>query len=89
VPPRERSSTAAPPPGQRTLHDLVPSAKQKNKFYAVATGREGPKIYRSWESTKQNVDNYPGNRHQGFATLLLAQAWLRTKGVNTTVTVEP
>ncbi|KAH9919131.1 uncharacterized protein B0H18DRAFT_655999 [Fomitopsis serialis] len=28
---------------------------RKNKFYAVRKGREGPRIYSSWEAAKENV----------------------------------
>ncbi|KAJ3801151.1 hypothetical protein GGU11DRAFT_276760 [Lentinula aff. detonsa] len=53
----------------------MPKASRKS-YYAVCVGREGPKIYNSWEECKQNTSRYPGAKHRGFLTYQDAQDWL-------------
>jgi hypothetical protein len=36
------------------LSDIMPKASKK-KYYAVRSGREGPKIYDSWEEVSANT----------------------------------
>lgn len=49
----------------------------KQKFYAVSTGRKGPKVYGSWDECKDNVIRYPGTRHKSFLTRADADAWIK------------
>ncbi|KAJ3860214.1 hypothetical protein EV359DRAFT_24944, partial [Lentinula novae-zelandiae] len=49
----------------------MPKASKKS-YYAVCIGREGPKIYNSWDETSR----YPGAKHRGFSTYQDAQDWL-------------
>ncbi|KAJ7293180.1 PIF1-like helicase-domain-containing protein [Mycena rebaudengoi] len=46
------------------------------KFYAVAKGKEGAKLYRSWDECKNNVSRYPGAIHKSFNSLEQAETWL-------------
>lgn len=48
----------------------------KHKFWAVRVGREGPKIYTSWEECKKNVDKYPSAKQKGFPTRGLAKEYI-------------
>ncbi|KAF9023412.1 hypothetical protein BDZ89DRAFT_166822 [Hymenopellis radicata] len=48
----------------------------KVKFFAVAVGREGPKIYDTWTECEKNVKRYPGAKHKSFPTRREAQEWL-------------
>lgn len=48
----------------------------KQKFYAVRTGRHGPNIYTSWNETKAAVDGFPNARHRSFDTKQAAEEWL-------------
>lgn len=45
------------------------------KYYA-AIGREGPKIYTTWEATQKNVSGFSGARHKSFARQEEAQNWI-------------
>lgn len=52
--------------------------KKKNKFYAVACGRETG-IYREWfgeNGAEAQVKEFPGARYMKFSNLTDAQAWL-------------
>jgi len=52
--------------------------KNKNKFYAVACGRE-PGIHREWygeNGAEAQVKEFPGARYRKFSNLSDAQAWL-------------
>ncbi|KAF7339973.1 ATP-dependent DNA helicase PIF1 [Mycena venus] len=42
------------------------------KYYAVARGREGPKVYRSWDETSR----FPGAVHKSFTSIEQAETWL-------------
>ncbi|KAJ3556482.1 hypothetical protein NM688_g2009 [Phlebia brevispora] len=44
----------------------------KTKYYAVKIGKEGPKIYDSWDE----VSRYPGAIHKAFSSLSQAEQWL-------------
>ncbi|KAJ7919044.1 PIF1-like helicase-domain-containing protein [Mycena leptocephala] len=46
------------------------------KYYAVARGRDGPKIYNSWDECKENVSRYPGAVHKSFNSMEQAETWL-------------
>ncbi|TFK57661.1 hypothetical protein OE88DRAFT_1651514 [Heliocybe sulcata] len=48
----------------------------KVKYYAVKIGREGPKIYSSWDECKDNTQRIPGAVHKSFTTRSQAEAWL-------------
>ncbi|KAF8922222.1 hypothetical protein CPB85DRAFT_1427550 [Mucidula mucida] len=54
----------------------------KVKYFAVAVGREGPKIYDNWTECDKNsinllkVTRYPGGKHKSFPTRREAQEWL-------------
>jgi ATP-dependent DNA helicase PIF1 len=49
----------------------------KNKYYAVKLGREGPKIYNTWDECNTNVSRYPGAIHKSFTSLTQAEEWLK------------
>ncbi|KAL4268423.1 ATP-dependent DNA helicase PIF1 [Pleurotus pulmonarius] len=49
----------------------------KVKFYAVKVGREGPKIYESWNDCKTNTAGFPGSTHKSFASRREAEDWLK------------
>ncbi|KAJ7462773.1 PIF1-like helicase-domain-containing protein [Mycena galericulata] len=46
------------------------------KYYAVSKGREGPKVYNSWDECKENVSRFPGAVHKSFTSIGQAEAWL-------------
>ncbi|KAL4244571.1 ATP-dependent DNA helicase PIF1 [Abortiporus biennis] len=50
----------------------------KAKCYAVRNGREGPKIYNTWEEAKINVARYPGAIHKSFplSQIKEAETWV-------------
>ncbi|KAI0374520.1 hypothetical protein BV20DRAFT_1087041, partial [Pilatotrama ljubarskyi] len=48
----------------------------KQKYYAVHNGRQGTKIYTTWEETKANVSRFSGAIHKSFRSLPEARAWL-------------
>ncbi|KAK0208416.1 hypothetical protein DFS33DRAFT_443144 [Desarmillaria ectypa] len=48
----------------------------KPKFWAVRVGREGPKIYTSWEECEKNVSRYPSAKQKGFPTRVLAEEYI-------------
>ncbi|KAK0473303.1 hypothetical protein IW261DRAFT_714731 [Armillaria novae-zelandiae] len=48
----------------------------KPKFWAVRVGREGPKIYTSWEECQKNIDKYPSAKQKGFPTRGLAEEYI-------------
>ncbi|KAG9223170.1 hypothetical protein CCMSSC00406_0000141 [Pleurotus cornucopiae] len=49
----------------------------KVKFYAVKVGREGPKIYESWNDCKANTAGFPGSTHKSFPSRREAEDWLK------------
>lgn len=50
----------------------------KMKYYAVRNGRQGARIYTSWNETNENVSRYPGAVHKSFKTISQAEDWLAT-----------
>ena len=48
----------------------------KKKYYAVVGGREGDKIYTSWDQCRRQVIGVPGVIYKGFADLPEAEAFL-------------
>ena len=42
--------------------------KSRKNFYAVARGRSGERIYRTWGECAEQVLGYKGARFKGFAT---------------------
>ncbi|KAJ7785925.1 PIF1-like helicase-domain-containing protein [Mycena metata] len=46
------------------------------KFYAVSKGREGPKVYKTWDECKDNVSRFPGAVHRSFSSMEQAETWL-------------
>jgi ribonuclease HI len=38
------------------------------KYYAVCKGREGPKIYTSWEECNKSISGFPGAKYKSFGT---------------------
>jgi viroplasmin and RNaseH domain-containing protein len=38
-------------------------------------GREGPKIYESWDETRMNTQGVSGTSHKSFPTRKEAEAW--------------
>lgn len=48
----------------------------KMKYYAVRNGRQGARIYTSWNETTVNVSRYPGAVHKSFKTISQAEDWL-------------
>ncbi|OBZ79224.1 ATP-dependent DNA helicase PIF1 [Grifola frondosa] len=53
----------------------MPKAK-KVKYYAVRRGREGVKIYTTWDEAKANTSRCGGAVFKSFNTLAEAQQWL-------------
>ncbi|KAJ7042611.1 hypothetical protein C8F04DRAFT_84082 [Mycena alexandri] len=49
---------------------------QMPKFYAVSKGREGPKVYKTWDECKENVSRFPGAVHKAFSSMEQAETWL-------------
>ena len=48
----------------------------KQKVYAVKVGREGVKIYDTWEECERNVKGFPKSEFQPFETEAEAERWL-------------
>jgi len=46
-----------------------------SKYYAVKSGKEGPKIYDNWPDCKRNVDGFSGATYKAFRTLAEAGAF--------------
>ena len=53
---------------------------KKPKFYAVAIGKNGPGIYKTWSECKEQVHEHPGNLQRGFATREECVKYIREKG---------
>ncbi|TFY61108.1 hypothetical protein EVG20_g7185 [Dentipellis fragilis] len=49
----------------------MPKAPRK-KYYAVKIGREGPRIYETWDE----VSRHPGAIHKSFTSRIAAEQWL-------------
>lgn len=50
---------------------------KKSKFYGVARGAEGAKIYNSWEECELNVKGFKGARYKSFKTKEEASDWIQ------------
>ncbi|KAI9462362.1 PIF1-like helicase-domain-containing protein [Lactarius psammicola] len=48
----------------------------KKSYYAVKKGREGPKVYESWEECRMTVTRYPRAEFKKFRSLAAAEAWI-------------
>ncbi|KAF9270564.1 hypothetical protein L218DRAFT_42956 [Marasmius fiardii PR-910] len=46
------------------------------KFYAVCVGRDGPKIYNTWEECKANTARYSGAKYKAFSSITQARDWI-------------
>jgi hypothetical protein len=57
-----------------------PFGGKKKTFYAVAVGRDGPKVYTSWEAARAAVEKHPGAKHKSFATQAEAVIYLEQHG---------
>ncbi|KAF7367214.1 ATP-dependent DNA helicase PIF1 [Mycena sanguinolenta] len=55
---------------------LASNSMPKPKYYAVAQGKEGPKVYHNWDECSKNVSRYPGAIHKSFSSLEHAETWL-------------
>ncbi|KAH9044702.1 PIF1-like helicase-domain-containing protein [Lactarius pseudohatsudake] len=51
-------------------------AKTKKSYYAVKKGRDGPKVYGSWEECRMTVTRYPRAEFRKFRSLADAEAWI-------------
>ncbi|EKM60760.1 uncharacterized protein PHACADRAFT_189886, partial [Phanerochaete carnosa HHB-10118-sp] len=54
----------------------MPKAGRK-KYYAVRRGREGPKVYETWEECKLNVSRFPAPAYKSFGARAKAEAWIK------------
>ena len=50
---------------------------KKSKFYGVARGAEGAKIYDTWSQCERNVKGYKGARYKSFKTKEEAMQWIQ------------
>ena len=50
---------------------------KKSKFYGVARGAEGAKIYNSWEECELNVKGVKNSRYKSFKTKEEAMQWIQ------------
>lgn len=50
---------------------------KKSKFYGVARGAEGAKIYDTWEQCELNVKGFKGARYKSFKTKEEAMQWIQ------------
>ena len=50
---------------------------KKSKFYGVARGAEGAKIYNSWEQCERNVKGVKNSRYKSFKTKEEASEWIQ------------
>ncbi|THH28278.1 hypothetical protein EUX98_g5905 [Antrodiella citrinella] len=51
-------------------------AKAGGRYYAVKAGREGPKVYSTWDEALRNTDRFPGAVQKSFKTLSEAEDWI-------------
>lgn len=56
------------------------------KFYAVAHGRMGPRIYTDWEQCKADVSGFQGAVYKSFPTREQASEWIKTPRETSTIT---
>ena len=52
---------------------------KKPNFYAVAIGKNGPGICKTWSECKEQTHGYPGNKQRGFATRKECVEYIREK----------
>lgn len=50
---------------------------KKSKYYAVARGSEGAKIYDTWEECELNVIGVKNSRYKSFKTREEAEQWIQ------------
>ena len=48
-------------------------------FYAVLKGRDGAKIYSSWDAAKAATDKFKGATHRKCGSMDEAEAWIADK----------
>ncbi|KAF8272918.1 hypothetical protein EI94DRAFT_105373 [Lactarius quietus] len=51
-------------------------AKTRKFYYAVKKGRDGPKVYDSWEECRMTVTRYSRAEFKKFRSLADAEAWI-------------
>ena len=54
----------------------MPKSRAKN-FYAVARGKTGEGIYRTWGECQEQVSGHKGARYKGFATREECEEFIR------------
>ncbi|KZT22125.1 hypothetical protein NEOLEDRAFT_681302 [Neolentinus lepideus HHB14362 ss-1] len=69
-------SAAVSVAGHHLLYKSLHHGMPKMKYYAVKIGREGPKIYPSWDECKENTCRVSGAIYKSFRTRAQAEAWL-------------
>ena len=50
---------------------------KKSKYYAVARGLEGAKIYDTWEQCEPNVIGVKNSRYKSFTSKEQASEWIQ------------
>jgi Caulimovirus viroplasmin len=55
---------------------LQAESMPKQKFYAVAVGRDGPRIYSTWNEARSATQAFAGQLHKSFSTRSDAESWL-------------
>ena len=63
-------------PYRRLWRENMP---KKPNFYAVAIGKNGPGICKTWSECKEQTHGYPGNKQRGFATRKECVEYIREK----------
>uniref|UniRef100_A0A6U1LVX6 RNase H type-1 domain-containing protein n=1 Tax=Fibrocapsa japonica TaxID=94617 RepID=A0A6U1LVX6_9STRA len=61
----------------------------KKKFYAIANGRNGPKIVRTWKECSQEVQGFSGAVFKGFSEQAEAETFLLMYGVSADLQESP
>lgn len=52
----------------------IPKSSRR-KYYAVHVGREGPKVYETWQECQANVSRWPGAMFKSFLSRKAAEEW--------------
>eukprot|EP00953_Heterococcus_sp_UTEX-ZZ885_P030507 16120-Heterococcus_DN1.PRE.3 len=55
---------------------LQAESKPEQMFYAVAVGRDGPRIYSTWNEARSATQGFPSQLHKSFSTQSDAESWL-------------
>jgi ribonuclease HI len=55
---------------------LQAESMPEQKFYAVAVGRDGPRIYSTWNEARSATQAFAGQLHKSFSTRSDAESWL-------------